>query len=299
MHNNQVDNSLVYSGSLCSENVVMIHLVVFGISTLFAIATVGIIMTYKRNSVADQSSEPSGDRSSVFRKVSEVAKRFSVFNSDSSTKIVTTKRNSVAQRFSEGFIGLISKAYHSKSPEPDYSAVDFFSNPLKSHISEAVSAMRTPSSTIELITAIRTLGHISITGGNETSGYIGKFIIPDLAAKFKNPLEDFEVKLAAVEAISEMCAYCMKDNQDLCKEYGILQFLIEGLRHHSTNKELLRRQWCAHGLYYCIANNPESSNYVRNYNVWLDLQNLSNYMHPDETMWEFNDAEMLLEMLRR
>lgn len=274
----------------------MLQLFAVLVTSVFSLVFAGIVTAFKRTSVADESNEGTAQRKSTFRRVSEAAQRFSV-SSTSNTR--TGPRKSLAKRVSDGFIGLISKAYKAQGPEPDYSAVDFFSNPLKQHISEAVSAMRSPSSTIELISAIRTLGHISITGGNETSGYIGKFIIPDLAAKLKNPLEDFEVKLAGVEAISEMCAYCMKDNQDLCKEYGVLTFLIEGLRNHTTNKELLRRQWCAHALYYCMANNAECNNYVRNYNVFLDLENLAIYMHPDETMWEFNDAEMLLEMIRR
>ena len=204
-----------------------------------------------------------------------------------------------AKRLSSGFIGLISKAYGAKSPEPDYSAVDYFSNPLKSHISDEVSAMRFPESNERMIDAIRSLGHISITGGNETSGYIGKFIIPDLAAKIRSPLEPFDVKLACIEAISEMCAFCMKDNQDLAKEYGILLFLLEGLEPHGDTKELLMRQWCAHALFYCIVDHFENKRYVLNYNIWVNLKNLSYYMHPDDTMWEFNDAEMLLEMLRR
>lgn len=252
----------------------MLHLIIFAVSSLFSIATVAMLMAFKRSSVATDSS----GRQSVsgLSRVSQSAKRFS-----------------------EGFIGLINKAYHARSPEPDYSAVDFFSNPLKSHISDAVSLLRKPPSTVELITAIRALGHISIAGGNETSGYIGKFIIPDLAAKLRNPSEQYEVKLAIIEAISEMCAYCMKDNQDLCKNYGILLILIQGLQPHNNKKELLMRQWCAHTLYYCLADNSENKAFTLNYNIGINLKNLTLYMHPDETMWEFNDAEMLLEMLRR
>ena len=254
----------------------MLHLVIFGLGTIFSISTLVIVMVFKRNSVASEQTGRPSTHGGMGQRMSEGAKRLSV-----------------------GFIGLINKAYHARSPEPDYSAVDFFSNPLKSHISDAVSLLRHPLSTEQLITAIRALGHISITGGNETSGYIGKFIIPDLSAKLRNPDELYEVKLAIIEAISEMCAYCMKDNQDLCKEYGILLYLIEGLQAHTNNKELLMRQWCAHALYYCMADHVANKQYTLNYNIWINLKNLTLYMHPDETMWEFNDAEMLLEMLRR
>lgn len=228
-------------------------------------------------------------------------KRHSIYDSSIGQASVNGFRrvSSTAKRYSESLIGLISKAYHAKSPEPDYSVVDFFSNPLKSHITEAVSAMRNPISNRQLIQAIRDLGHISVTGGNETSGYIGKFILPDLAAKLRNPEEIYEVKLASIEAVSEMCAYCVKDNQDLCKEYGILLLLLEGLSPHSNPRELLYRQWSAHALFYCIADHHENKRYVLNYNIWISLQNLAVYMHPDETMWDFNDAEMILEMLRR
>ena len=251
----------------------MLHLFIFAVSTIFSIVTVVIVTSFKKSSLASQNA---GRQSSGFSRVSQGAKRLS-----------------------EGFIGLITKAYHARSPEPDYSAVDFFSNPLKSHITDAVSSLRSPCSTKELISAIRALGHISVTGGNETSGYIGKFIIPDLAARLRDPLELYEVKIAIIEAISEMCAYCMKDNQDLCKEYGILLYLIEGIQPHTDRKELLMRQWCAHALFYCLADHVENRIYTLNYNVWINLKNLTLYMHPDETMWEFNDAEMILEMLRR
>ena len=256
-----------------STTIDMLHMFILGIGTIFSIVTLVVVMGFTRNST---SSQYSGRPSFALSRVSQGAKRLS-----------------------EGFIGLITKAYHARSPEPDYSAVDFFSNPLKSHISDAVSLLRKPSTTEELITAIRALGHISITGGNETSGYIGKFIIPDLAAKLRNPKEPYQVKIATIEAISEMCAYCMKDNQDLCREYGILNCLIEGLQPHVNNKELLMRQWSAHALYYCLADHADNKRYTLNYNIWINLKNLSHYMHPDETMWEFNDAEMLLEMLRR
>jgi len=276
----------------------MIELIAVSATTVISLVLAIALTAFKRSSVADESQEGATQQKSHFKqRVSQVTKRFSI-TSHTTHRGSHDKRKSLAKRVSDGFMGLISKAYTAKPVEPDYSSVDFFSNPLKQHISEAVSAIRDPSSTIELISAIRTLGHISVTGGNETSGYIGKFIIPDLAAKLKNPLEDFEVKIAAVEAISEMCAYCMTDNQNLCREYGILSYLIKGLRNHSTNKELLRRQWCAHALYYCITNNVESSNFVRKFNINLDLENLVTYMHPDDSMWEFNDADMLLDMMR-
>lgn len=239
----------------------------------FVITIVSISMT--RFSMTE-SHEPHGPSSSGLRRVSEGAKRFS-----------------------QSFIGLISKAYNTKSPEPDQNVVDFFSNPLKNHITECITTLRKSDLLSERIDAVRSLGHISVTGGNETSGFIGKFVIPDLAVLLREKSEPFEVKLAAIEAISEMCAFCMKENQNLCKKYGILLFLIEGLKAHSSKKELLMRQWCAHSLFYCLADHVENKRYVLNYNVWTNLQGLTLHMHPDETFWEFNDAEMLLEMLRR
>ena len=246
------------------------------LGTFITITTITVMVSLKRNSVMD---------SSLLRPI---------------TNSSNMKRLSInAKRVSESFIGMISKAYHSKTPEPDYDAMDFFSNPMKSHITAAVTKMRTAVTTAEMVESIRSLGHISITGGNETSGYIGKFVIPDLCQKLANQDELYEIKLACVSAISELCAFCMKDNQDLCRESGALIFLLEGIQPHSNNKELLMRQMCAHALYYCIADHNENKTYVLHYNIWLNLKNLSHYMHPDETMWEFNDADMILDMLRR
>ena len=59
-----------------------------------------------------------------------------------------------------------------------------------------MSSLRNPINQEELLHAIRALGHIAVAGGNEASGYVGKFILPDLAAKLRNPIETYEVKLA-------------------------------------------------------------------------------------------------------
>ena len=172
-----------------------------------------------------------------------------------------------------------------------------YGNPIKDAMAKAILTFRhTEHSSLE-IKSVLILRNLAVTGGREVSLNIGKFMLPDIAHKLVDPSVCLELKIACLDTVSSLCAFCCKENQDLVRKYGILVVILDGVRPHQTYLQLLYRMWCAHALFYATVDNDLNTRLLLRYNIKPDLHNLSFFMSPKNTMWEFNDAEMVLQMI--